>query len=91
MAIDHFQIRNGAGSDSLLVAKVFHKMKDIYFDDIIEEEKYSGCLRGLLPMPKVGHTVANNGIVSLNNNRVVSNSNEAIQRLLQAASKKLHG
>ncbi|KAF9523897.1 ribonuclease H-like domain-containing protein [Crepidotus variabilis] len=36
-----------AGSDSLLTASTFFKMREIYFDDHIDDEEYSGKLYGL--------------------------------------------
>lgn len=36
-----------AGSDSLLTASTFFKMREIYFDDRIDDEEYSGKLYGL--------------------------------------------
>jgi CCR4-NOT transcription complex subunit 7/8 len=36
-----------AGSDSLLTATTFFKMREIYFDDRIDDEEYSGKLYGL--------------------------------------------
>ena len=36
-----------AGSDSLLTCATFFKMKQIYFDDVIDDEKYLGYLYGL--------------------------------------------
>jgi CCR4-NOT transcription complex subunit 7/8 len=36
-----------AGSDSLLTAKTFFKMKKIFFDDQIDDDIYLGCLYGL--------------------------------------------
>jgi len=36
-----------AGSDSLLTASTFFKMREIYFDDRIDDEDYSGKLYGL--------------------------------------------
>ncbi|KAJ1334446.1 hypothetical protein BSLG_007601 [Batrachochytrium salamandrivorans] len=36
-----------AGSDSLLTAKTFFKMRQLYFEDSIDDEKYLGCLFGL--------------------------------------------
>jgi CCR4-NOT transcription complex subunit 7/8 len=39
-----------AGSDSLLTASTFFKMRELYFNDCIDDETYSGKLYGL------GHT-----------------------------------
>ena len=36
-----------AGSDSLLVTSTFFKMREIYFDDHIDDAEYSGKLYGL--------------------------------------------
>ena len=36
-----------AGSDSLLTASTFFKMREIYFDDRIDDDEYSGKLYGL--------------------------------------------
>ncbi|EGF79089.1 hypothetical protein BATDEDRAFT_90073 [Batrachochytrium dendrobatidis JAM81] len=36
-----------AGSDSLLTSKTFFKMRQLYFEDTIDDEKYLGCLFGL--------------------------------------------
>jgi len=36
-----------AGSDSLLTASTFFKMREIYFDDRISDDEYSGKLYGL--------------------------------------------
>ncbi|KAL2917296.1 CCR4-NOT core DEDD RNase subunit [Polyrhizophydium stewartii] len=36
-----------AGSDSLLTARTFFKMKQLYFEDSIDDDKYMGCLFGL--------------------------------------------
>jgi hypothetical protein len=93
MAIDHMQIRSGAGSESLLVAKVFQKLKDVYFDNIIDEDKYAGCLSGLLPAQGTTQTAGNNN----NNSLIVRGYNpiprdpSQVQLLLEAAAKKLHG
>src|ERR1700761_7389754 len=42
-----------AGSDSLLTASTFFKMREIYFNDHIDDAEYSGKLFGL------GQTVTN--------------------------------
>ncbi|KAL7749030.1 CCR4-NOT core DEDD RNase subunit [Sorochytrium milnesiophthora] len=36
-----------AGSDSLLTAEAFFRMREVYFNDSIEDDKYLGCLYGL--------------------------------------------
>jgi CCR4-NOT transcription complex subunit 7/8 len=36
-----------AGSDSLLTAQTFFKMKKLFFEDKIDDEKYAGILYGL--------------------------------------------
>lgn len=48
-----------AGSDSLLTASTFFKMREIYFNDTIDDAEYSGKLYGL------GQTFAvSNGVAS---------------------------
>jgi CCR4-NOT transcription complex subunit 7/8 len=36
-----------AGSDSLLTALAFFKMKQVFFDGVIDDDLYMGCLFGL--------------------------------------------
>lgn len=36
-----------AGSDSLLTGETFFKLREIYFEDNIEENRYSGFIYGL--------------------------------------------
>jgi CCR4-NOT transcription complex subunit 7/8 len=36
-----------AGSDSLLTASTFFKMREIYFDDLVDDTEYNGKLYGL--------------------------------------------
>lgn len=43
-----------AGSDSLLTAATFFKMRELYFNDKIDDDMYSGHLYGLGQMYNVG-------------------------------------
>ena len=36
-----------AGSDSLLTGDVFFKVRDLYFEDLLDEKKYLNTLYGL--------------------------------------------
>jgi len=52
-----------AGSDSLLTCQTFFKMKHLYFEDKIDDEKYKGVLFGL------GSSASSNSVVVPWNNR----------------------
>jgi CCR4-NOT transcription complex subunit 7/8 len=43
-----------AGSDSLLTASTFFKMRQVFFDDVIDDEEYSGVLYGLQNLKRTG-------------------------------------
>lgn len=47
MQINRIGPQHQAGSDSLLTAKTFFKMKQMYFDDVVDDEMYLGCIYGL--------------------------------------------
>ena len=56
-----------AGSDSLLTGIVFFKMKEMYFEDNIDDSKYCGYLYGL------GTTIPNNNM-NVHNNQTNGNA-----------------
>jgi CCR4-NOT transcription complex subunit 7/8 len=47
LEIERFGPQHQAGSDSLLTGSVFFKLKEMYFEDTIDEVKYCGHLFGL--------------------------------------------
>src|SRR5699024_2309703 len=53
-----------AGSDSLLTGETFFKMREIFFEDNIEEMRYSGFIYGL----KVVERNLNGPLIQSNNN-----------------------
>lgn len=56
LEIERFGPQHQAGSDSLLTGLTFFKLKEMYFEDTIDEVKYSGQLFGL------GSSLFQNGI-----------------------------
>ncbi|XP_059171878.1 CCR4-NOT transcription complex subunit 7-like [Physella acuta] len=61
---DYLQIKrvgpqHQAGSDSLLTGMAFFKMRELYFENNIEREKYSGHLYGLGPFAASAANVTN--------------------------------
>jgi CCR4-NOT transcription complex subunit 7/8 len=50
-----------AGSDSLLTASTFFKMKELYFNDQIDEEEYNGKLYGLGQTFSVSNSIVDPG------------------------------
>ncbi|XP_050538683.1 CCR4-NOT transcription complex subunit 7-like [Daktulosphaira vitifoliae] len=56
-----------AGSDSLLTGMAFFKIRDMYFEGMIDSKKYCGHLYGL------GITTLNNGQIRYDNNEQASN------------------
>lgn len=54
-----------AGSDSMLTGHAFFKMREMYFEDNIDEDKYSGHLYGLGTASAVnGQAVNHDGLPS---------------------------
>ncbi|KAH8104794.1 ribonuclease H-like domain-containing protein [Cristinia sonorae] len=51
-----------AGSDSLLTASTFFKMREIYFNDIIDDAEYSGKLYGLGQTFTVSNGIASDAV-----------------------------
>ena len=47
LKIPRIGAQHQAGSDSLLTAQTFFKMRQVYFDDRIDDGLYLGCLYGL--------------------------------------------
>lgn len=62
-----------AGSDSLLTAMTFFKMRQVFFDDRIDDSKFLGHLYGLGTPAALKQQTDNYDPLSLNNQR--SNSN----------------
>lgn len=60
LEIDRYGPQHQAGSDSLLTGLTFFKLKEMYFEDTIDEAKYCGHLFGL------GPSVFQNGYDSYN-------------------------
>lgn len=58
-----------AGSDSLLTGAAFFKMREVFFEDTIDDNKYCGHLYGL------GTTFVNGNILLIDTNSVSSNNN----------------
>jgi len=56
LEIERYGPQHQAGSDSLLTGLTFFKLKEMYFEDTIDEAKYCGHLFGL------GSTIFQNGI-----------------------------
>lgn len=56
LEIERFGPQHQAGSDSLLTGLTFFKLKEMYFEDSIDESKYCGYLFGL------GSSIFQNGI-----------------------------
>lgn len=48
-----------AGSDSLLTGRVFFKMRELFFEDAIDDDKYCGHIYGLGPAGWNGHANGN--------------------------------
>lgn len=57
-----------AGSDSLLTGQVFFKMREMFFENMIDEEKYLNHLYGL------GGNYQNGGLVSYESNAMFNRS-----------------
>jgi CCR4-NOT transcription complex subunit 7/8 len=47
LGIERIGIQHQAGSDSLLTAKAFFKIRHVFFDDHMDDTRYSGFLFGL--------------------------------------------
>jgi len=47
LGVDRIGPQHQAGSDSLLTAQTFFKMRQVFFDESIDDEKYMGVLFGL--------------------------------------------
>ncbi|CAK9301402.1 unnamed protein product [Gordionus sp. m RMFG-2023] len=65
-----------AGSDSLLTGAAFFKMREMYFEDSIDDIKYSGHLYGLgAPYNTLNNTSTTNTLINNNANININNSN----------------
>lgn len=69
-----------AGSDSLLTGAAFFKMREVFFEDTIDDNKYCGHLYGL------GTTFVNGNIVLIDTNSVSSNNNSESNNSTTAAT-----
>eukprot|EP00824_Muranothrix_gubernata_P026681 TRINITY_DN952_c0_g1_i2.p1 TRINITY_DN952_c0_g1~~TRINITY_DN952_c0_g1_i2.p1 ORF type:complete len:166 (-),score=33.35 TRINITY_DN952_c0_g1_i2:22-519(-) len=53
LQVDRIGPQHQAGSDSLLTASTFFKMREVFFSGVIDDEKYLGVLFGLGSQPAV--------------------------------------
>jgi len=53
LQVERVGIQHQAGSDSLLTLAVFFKMKELFFEDLIDPDKFAGVLFGLGPHSQV--------------------------------------
>ena len=68
-----------AGSDSLLTCTTFFKMRQMFFDDRIDDQKYLGYLYGLRSSPTAVQSLVNaTSNVSLNSSDTTSVNGKAI-------------
>lgn len=56
LCIERVGMQHQAGSDSLLTAKAFFKIRHVFFDDHMDDTKYSGFLYGIGPDPSTSLT-----------------------------------
>ena len=59
--IERIGEKHQAGSDSNLTGAAFFRMKQMFFEGEIDDEKYNGHLYGLGPSFATGNTVVNTG------------------------------
>ena len=69
--IERIGPQHQAGSDSLMTGLAFFKMKELFFEDSIDEGKYSGHLYGL------GHSAFPTGGFGFENDSVNCTENES--------------
>ena len=61
LEIERIGEKHQAGSDSNLTVAAFFRMKQMFFEGEIDDEKYNGHLYGLGPSFVTGNTVVNTG------------------------------
>lgn len=64
LGIERIGIQHQAGSDSLLTAKAFFKIRHVFFEDHMDDAKYSGFLFGLGVEPSYTLKPAGSGVLT---------------------------
>ncbi|RXG72829.1 CCR4-NOT transcription complex subunit 7 [Armadillidium vulgare] len=66
-----------AGSDSLLTGAAFFKMREMFFEDKIDDAKYCGHLYGLGTSFVVNGNSVSSTVVNSNNSNTTANNNSS--------------